>query len=248
MRKFTGFAVAALAAVLATAAQAQPTTLVAQDDTANASTFTINFGAAFGGEQSVLISRTNMTLQIDETTGTALFLNYDQDIPPLMIPGDGIPGAISTGNIRVTIPSSAGGTFDPATGVFETTDDYAIFFEGDLTPFGITSPFILTSTSTGTVDAGRNAIELIWNGSGQLANPVDPQAPPFDFTYSCSVFATVTARPCADFNDDNIVDTADLGALLACWGDTCGDLNGDSTTDLADMGLLFNRWNGVGCN
>ena len=48
--------------------------------------------------------------------------------------------------------------------------------------------------------------------------------------------------PCpADINDDNVIDTADLGILLGQFG-TAGpeaDLNGDGTVDTADLGILL---------
>ncbi len=45
----------------------------------------------------------------------------------------------------------------------------------------------------------------------------------------------------ADINDDNVVDTADLGALIAQFG-TVGpsaNLNGDDIVDTADLGILI---------
>ncbi len=49
--------------------------------------------------------------------------------------------------------------------------------------------------------------------------------------------------PCrADINDDNSVNTADLGLLLGQFGTTCpcsADLNGDNAVDAADLGLML---------
>lgn len=51
-----------------------------------------------------------------------------------------------------------------------------------------------------------------------------------------------------DLNNDAIVDGADLGLLLAAWGDCpiddpCGaDINGDGVVDGADLGLLLASW------
>ena len=46
----------------------------------------------------------------------------------------------------------------------------------------------------------------------------------------------------ADFNNDGVVDSADLGSLLAAWGTAGGDTNGDGTTDSADLGDLLAAW------
>lgn len=46
----------------------------------------------------------------------------------------------------------------------------------------------------------------------------------------------------ADFNQDGVVDGADIGFLLAAWGTPDGDLNGDGTTDGADLGILLSEW------
>jgi len=53
-----------------------------------------------------------------------------------------------------------------------------------------------------------------------------------------------TSAPCslpADLNGDAIVDTADLGVLIADFGSSSpvSDLNGDGTVDTADLGILI---------
>ncbi|MFO0961949.1 MAG: hypothetical protein U0625_03475 [Phycisphaerales bacterium] len=46
-----------------------------------------------------------------------------------------------------------------------------------------------------------------------------------------------------DLNGDGHVDGADLGVLLAGWGNPgASDLNGDGTTDGADLGVLLANW------
>jgi predicted carbohydrate-binding protein with CBM5 and CBM33 domain len=52
------------------------------------------------------------------------------------------------------------------------------------------------------------------------------------------------AAPCpADANGDRTVDAADLGLLLANWGEPSGtDLNGDGTTDAADLSAMLAAW------
>ena len=56
---------------------------------------------------------------------------------------------------------------------------------------------------------------------------------------------TLPAATCAaDLNGDGIVNGADLGDLLAQWGNRGGaaDLNGDGIVDGADLGLLHAAW------
>ena len=50
----------------------------------------------------------------------------------------------------------------------------------------------------------------------------------------------------ADINGDLIVDAADLGLLLAAWGngDPLRDFNQDGQVDGADLGLLIGAWGG----
>jgi hypothetical protein len=53
-----------------------------------------------------------------------------------------------------------------------------------------------------------------------------------------------TSLPCVgDLNGDQVVDGADLGALLGQWGtDGSADLNGDAIVDGADLGALLGAW------
>jgi hypothetical protein len=51
----------------------------------------------------------------------------------------------------------------------------------------------------------------------------------------------------ADFSADGQIDGADLGTMLAWWGDTSGyaarcDLNDDYVVDGADLGILLSLW------
>jgi len=48
----------------------------------------------------------------------------------------------------------------------------------------------------------------------------------------------------ADLNGDGIVDSADLGILIALFGRTDGiaDLNGDGIVDTADLGVMLARF------
>jgi len=59
-------------------------------------------------------------------------------------------------------------------------------------------------------------------------------------------------EPCpTDLNGDGLTDGADLGALLAAWGDLGGkpsvaDLNGDGVVDGADLGTMLAGWGDCG--
>jgi hypothetical protein len=55
------------------------------------------------------------------------------------------------------------------------------------------------------------------------------------------------ANCAADINSDRAVDGADLGAMLAAWGDhpllgNRADLDSNRRVDGADIGLLLARW------
>jgi hypothetical protein len=55
----------------------------------------------------------------------------------------------------------------------------------------------------------------------------------------------VCPPPCAaaDLNCDGVIDSADLGVLLANWGGTgAGDIDGSGTVDSADLGALLSAW------
>lgn len=50
-------------------------------------------------------------------------------------------------------------------------------------------------------------------------------------------------EPCeGDFNEDGLVDGADLAVLLGAWGTISGDLNDDGTTDGADLSIVLGNW------
>lgn len=73
----------------------------------------------------------------------------------------------------------------------------------------------------------------------------DPAGTPMLRTFSYRRIP-VTSCTTFDLNDDGIVDSNDLGALIAAWG-PCGkpcpaDFNDDGRVNAADMGLLFSNW------
>ncbi len=50
--------------------------------------------------------------------------------------------------------------------------------------------------------------------------------------------------PCVpgDLDCNGVVDGADLGVLLGCWGVACGDCNSDGYTDGSDLSVLLSAW------
>jgi hypothetical protein len=235
-------AVLACGLLAASAVSADSLLLRAENDPANVSFFTLDFGK-FGGETSAVITSTQYVLKIDPDAHTARFVQYHQELDPLML-----PGGISTGDLTIEIvPDTSSGTYDPATGEFTTSEFYAIHFTGNLKPFGLTSPIFLPSDSNGTVrfDGALNGtIQMVWNGAGELQNPNNPNEP-ISFEYACTVNTLFDVPGCglnADLDGDGQVALGDLGILLnsfGCTSNCSGDLDGDDDTDLADLGLLL---------
>jgi hypothetical protein len=141
---------------------------------------------------SATITDTNLSVAVDPEIGTARFVQYSQQVQPLIL-----PGGISTGNITVEIvEGSSQGTFDALTGVFTTNEIYAVHFTGDLSAFGLTSPVLLPGSSTGLVSlaAVEGNLDIEWTGDSELANPFDPSSP-IEFTYACEVHTAFAPQP-----------------------------------------------------
>lgn len=185
--------VACVASLLISATStAEPRVLVAQEDPNQISAFTLDFGE-MGGVASSRISQTNYELEVDAEMGTARFVRYDQQVDALTL-----PGGFSTGNITIqVVEDSSTGTYDRRTGIFVTSELYAVHFEGDLSAFGLESPVILPSTSTGFVllDAQTGgSIGMEWVGEGELVNPFDPNST-IQFAYTCEVSTQFAIDP-----------------------------------------------------
>jgi hypothetical protein len=180
------FAVAVCLSATGSIAQASIISLNASHDPTQPNAFTLDFGQ-FGGESSAQISNTDFTLDVDADSGTAGFVSYFQSIQSIMLPGN-----VPTGAITVSIvPGTSSGTFDSATGNFTTTESYSITFENDLSMFGLTSPVIMPSTSTGNIDFSKSRIAQNWSGTGFIG-----QAPDIiPFNYACVVNTTFAPEP-----------------------------------------------------
>jgi len=191
----------------AAAAQSRPLSIVAHEDPAQPGAFTLNFGE-LGLVTSSNITTTDYELSVDPLRGTARFVSYLQHVQPLLL-----PGGISTGDIVVEIvDGSSSGTFDPFTRTFTTSEMYAVHFTGDLTAFGLTSPVLLPSSSTGLLALDPLAggeVTMDWTGNGEFSNPFDP-ANPITFTYRCAVNTLFPADPAGVVGLVLIPDVANL--------------------------------------
>lgn len=222
--------VLALALLVTFPALAATSVLTATANPDVVSTFTLDFGPY--GSTAANISHTNLTLELDSAVATAKFNNYYQSIDPLTL-----PGGMSTGDITVTIlPSRSLGSID-AQGAFAIPNDYAITFTADLTAFGLESPVILSSVSTGTVTYATDqtgTIDMTWAGQGVLGTSGIP------FSYTCAVSTVFEQQvpPTGDINGDGHVDLTDLALLLASYGACNGDGNYSAAADLDASGCI----------
>lgn len=231
---------ATLTGLLTSTAAAERTLLVAEADQKVQSTFTLSFPPEFGGDTTAVIVDTHFQLEVAGDTGRARLLTYDQQIDPLIL-----PGGFSTGDITVrVVPGSSIGTYDEASGIYQTAELYEISFTEDLSMFGLTSPVILPGESVGTISQGDNTIETNWDGEGQLENPFEPGSF-ISFTYLCqvnTVFSQVTPCP-GDVDGSGTATFSDLVALLGAYGSSTGepgfnpfaDFDIDGTVGLSDL-------------
>jgi hypothetical protein len=174
-------------------ASADPIVVQGGQNPAHDSAFSLDFGVAYGGVASAQISQTDFSLELDADLGTAQFARYQQSIHPLIL-----PGGFNTGAIRVeVVPGSSQGAFNALTGEFNTSELYAVHFDGDLSMFNLTSPVVLPSTSSGTLTltalTGGDVI-MAWTGVSQLLNPIDPSTY-IPFSYTCEVTASFSPEP-----------------------------------------------------
>jgi hypothetical protein len=166
--------------VVAATAEAAPISVNFAQSTEVDSGFTLDFGYGPGSVSSALVSDTVFELELDPIAATARFVQYSQNVDELYLPTPN--GPVGTGDIMIEIVASLGGTFDRETGEFSTNDIYAVHFTGDLSAFGIESPFVLPSTSSATVDfdsPNTGVTNLIWDGVSELSG--------IAFAYTCDV-------------------------------------------------------------
>lgn len=241
------------------AAEAAPGTLVCIGGADSASEFTLDF-PVFGAD-TAQINQTEYDLVLDGVTGEARIVYYFQNVDSLTL-----PGGIETGDMVIAVlPGSSTGTYDSVSGTFATEEIYAIYFSGDLSAFGLTSPVYLPGTSSGTLtesgDGVTGAVAMLWDGAGALPDPTNPGSF-IPFTYECRVNTEFSREPgCAqptcelgDVDNDCDVDIDDISAVLSNFGSTFpgvnqreGDVNFDGDVSLVDLSLAISVF-GANCN
>jgi hypothetical protein len=249
----TLLAAIAVTSLLTGTALAEKQLLIAIQAPDQQSSFTLDFGIY--GSSEAIITNTTYLLELDPVNNSAAFLDYYQEIDPLTL-----PGGVSTGDITVTIvPGSSSGTYDAATGQFETEEFYSIAFTGDLSMYGLESPVHLPSSSVGQInyngpDTGQ--ITLHWSGQGQLDNPSDPDNP-IIFEYECATETNFSPPQIGDMNCDGAINTLDIDPFIAALQGpdaydnlepncdrNLADVNGDGAVDTLDIdafvGVLLN--------
>lgn len=131
----------------------------------------------------------------------------------------------------------------PCTGNFEISTCSADFdtridvFNGGC-PTGKSSPYACADDGCGD-DAVVSSLAL----QGQIllvrVGSSDGTTGSGTLSVSCTPFEPQNP---ADFNQDGVVDSADLGYLIASWGTPAADLDGDGTTTSSDLGMLIAAW------
>lgn len=199
---------------------AEPVFPIASQNPDEDNSFTLDF-ADLGFQTVAHITTTDLILELDADSKTARALDYYQEIDPLTL-----PGGFSTGNLTVVIQESLGGTYDPDTGVFTTNDLYGIYFDGDLSAFGIESPFVLPGSATGTATYDSDTsgtIDIDWQGQGALPHPADPKML-LPFFYTCRLRTLFLIAGPGDFDADVDVDLEDFAFLQQCFRGPGGGL------------------------
>jgi len=234
-----------MAALGPSQASAQEVSILAGDNPALPSSFSLNF-MDFGSVSSANISLTDIELAVDADAGTARFVRYYQEVEPLVLPGN-----ISTGNLVIeVVEGSSAGTYDDAQGRLATDELYIIHFDGDLSAFGLESPVFLPGASAGNLvvsarDGG--SLDLDWVGEGELANPFDPLTP-IRFSYTCTVNAAFMPTPVSAVRLSMIPQVSNLSLPSGLERSLTSKLFGavdalNAGTDVAGVNLLraFNR-------
>lgn len=173
-------------ALFAGAAHAESRLLIARNDPNAPNHFTISFPPEFGGDTTADIVSTHFAIVVDDKESTASIRSWFQLVNPLNIAGR------DTGDITVVLAGESAGAYDEKVdqsdvlkGFFRTAEMYAVHFTGDLSDFGIQSPFILPGSSTGVVTYDENPqtgrLAMHWSGVGDLGG--------IPFSYVCVVNA-----------------------------------------------------------
>lgn len=240
-------------------ASAAEETLVCVGGPESLSEFEFDFNE-FGGDVSQ-IALTEFDLRLNAANSTATLEYYYQEVASLTL-----PGGFETGDMVIAVvPGTSVGTYDASTGEFTTSEFYAIYFEGDLSAFGLTSPVYLPGASTGQFVYDdpilrTGATHMVWDGEGALPAP-GGSGELIPFTYQCRVnTAFVTDEPCpngacpGDLDGDCDVDLEDLSQMLNHYGEVFpgpsprdGDVDHNGDVNLQDLATLLSAF-GSDCN
>lgn len=228
------------------AAQAADISLKGDHNPAAENSFSLDFGD--GNPRTAFISDTTYDLRVDEITGTAKFVSYEQFVDPIEIPVG--PGQfLSTGDLTIRVlPGTSTGSYADATGVFTTAESYEISFTGDLSPIGFSSPVILPSASSGTVTFGTDisgTVNQIWQGETLVGQ--------FPLRYTCRVNTTFAVRFPGDLNCDTAVSAQDISPFVTAITNPAAfaeqfpncdiglaDINGDGFVSVGDISPFVN--------
>jgi len=203
----------------------------------------------------------------DDPNTTQIPPEFVEDYPdPMFFPGIGstyttgafeLPPEFST-SVLIN-PQGPGATEETHWGYADVSPTLTL--PGGMTPEDFfTTPDDPMAVGVSPGSGGGDAFDIAW-----AVDPVTGVAanlPGFDFIrittavqfdtgsfgeISTEIGGVADVRPVlvfGDLNGDGVVDTADLGILLAAFGssDAVADLNGDGIVDTADLGLLLSQF------
>ena len=135
--------------------------------------------------------------------------------------------------------------------MFTTNDIYAGHFTGDLSAFGIVSPFVLPSTSSAAVTftgVSQGSTDLLWLGEGLLGGQ--------DFSYQCVVRGTFASNNTTVFIASTVPSTGTLDArqphalddsdFLRGWGAVAVRVNFAPVGVLSETEFVVAEWGSDG--
>ncbi len=172
----------------------------------------------------------------------ALRDDADEDFYSFTIDGAGsvdvevrIVGAVYENNPQDQACAPTGSTFDSTARI---DPDLAV-----LDTDGVT---VLASVDANGLSGNESLTGVVLPAAGTYFMRVRPVNSPgvaqiYDLAGTVTIDAIMSVDCIADLNDDDIVDTADLGILIGVFGTNSplADLNDDNIVDTADLGILI---------
>jgi type VI secretion system secreted protein VgrG len=152
----------------------------------------------------------------------------------LTLDADGQPNATFVFQIGSTLTTSTASAVNVING---TSGCVVVWQVGSSATLGVNTAFTGTIIAAASITLNTNASVLGRAIALDGAVTMDNNHVTIEDICSC-----VSAGP--DFNQDGLVDGADLGHLLGAWGsnDCQSDQNGDGVVDGADLGMLLGSW------